>query len=306
MAVSHIKSNTVADFTGTITGYNSQGSTVTIAATNLVRPSDWNSAHNQFYTLSGNTNNASTVSGTNVVFEGSGKVTLVGSGSTIGFSVALDTTNTQRWAYPPGNFTALGAMGNGSYSIQRMQVDEYMSATQLGVPFLVSLASSATANTWGIAVTCFGAIYTKNVSTLSSVSSGSTSFSLSLASNTAGSTQVIAHAVRPMSIPMNVNMTPGEYYVAFGISTNTSSLGTATTALGNTWSVMGGLIYTSAVPYVPHFTMTTNTSTGLWGGHGIYSAAISTVPPTVSISAVNQTGSYNGRANIGLIFRNIA
>ena len=100
-------------------------------------------------------------------------------------------------------------------------------------------------------------------------------------------------------------MTPGEYYVGFGISTNTSSVGTATTALGNTWSVMGGPIYSSAVGQVGDFTAATNTSTGLLGGQGVYSAAISTVPPTVSLSAINQTGSYYARANVGLIFRNI-
>jgi len=43
----------------------------------------------------------------------------------------------------------------------------------------------------------------------------------------------------------------------------------------------------------------------LFGGHGVYSAAISTVPPTVSLSAINQTGSYYARANMGLVFRNI-
>jgi hypothetical protein len=304
MAVSHVFSNTIADWTGTVTIGNSTGGTQTIEATKLVRPGDWNSAHNQFYTLSGNTNNASTASGTNVVLQGVGKVTMIGSTGTIGVSVANDVTVSSRWNYPPGIYTALGAMGNGSLTVERMQIDDYMQATRLDVPFLVSLASSATANTWGFAVTCIGAIYTKNANTLSSLSSGSTSFSFSLASNTAGSTQVIPHAVRPLSIPMNVTATPGEYYVAFGISTNTSSLGTATTALGNTFSVMGGIIYTSAVPYVGNFTETTNTSTGLWGGHGVYSAAISTIPPTISISAVNQTGSYNGRANIGLIFRN--
>ena len=64
MAVSHVKSNTVADWTGTVTVGNSTGGTQTIAATNLVRPGDWNSAHNQFYTLSGNTTNASTAPAT--------------------------------------------------------------------------------------------------------------------------------------------------------------------------------------------------------------------------------------------------
>jgi len=83
MAVSHVKSDTIADFTGTFTGFNSQGSTTTIAATDLVRPSDWNSAHNQFYTLTGNTTGNSTASGTNVIFAGSGGISIGGSTGTI-------------------------------------------------------------------------------------------------------------------------------------------------------------------------------------------------------------------------------
>lgn len=91
MAIVHVFNNAAVDFTGTVTGFNSQGSTATLAATNLVRPSDWNSAHNQLYTLTGNTNNASTASGTNVVFSGGNNITLVGSGSVIGISGANTT-----------------------------------------------------------------------------------------------------------------------------------------------------------------------------------------------------------------------
>ena len=83
MAVSHVKSNTVADWTGTVTVGNSTGGTQTVNATDLVRPGDWNSAHNQFYTLSGNTSNASTASGTNVVLAATGNITLAGSTGTI-------------------------------------------------------------------------------------------------------------------------------------------------------------------------------------------------------------------------------
>jgi len=233
---------------------------------------------------------------------GTSGVSLSTNGSTIS---VMDAPITQRRQWPPGNLTVVAAMGNGSYSLNRMVNYQQFSATRMDVPFLVSIATSATANTWGLAVTAFGAIYTKNSNTLSSLSSGSTTFSISLASNTAGTTQVIAHAVRPISIPVNVNMSVGEYYLGFGISTNTSSAGTATTALGNTWSVMGGPIYSSAVGQVGDFTEASNTSTGLFGGQGIYSAAISTVPPTVSLSAINQTGSYYARGNMGVIFRNI-
>jgi len=67
MAISHAFTNRIPDGTNT----------------NIVRPSDWNSAHNQYYTLSGNTLGASTVSGTNVVLQGGGNVSLSGTGQTV-------------------------------------------------------------------------------------------------------------------------------------------------------------------------------------------------------------------------------
>lgn len=91
MAVSHVKSNPVANMTGTVTVFNSAGVTTTAAATDLVRPLDWNSAHNQFMTIGGNTVGASTLSGTNIVFEGAGAVTLSGNADTLVFSAPVQT-----------------------------------------------------------------------------------------------------------------------------------------------------------------------------------------------------------------------
>jgi hypothetical protein len=145
LAVSHAKSNTVADWTGTVTVGNSTGGTQTIAATNLVRPADWNSAHNQFYTLSGNTNNASTASGTNVVFQGMGAVTLVGSTGTIGISVApaLDGTVSFYQNVPFINNTATLSVGGGSSNwVFPFQVPNAGSFSYLRMPVSMSLAST--------------------------------------------------------------------------------------------------------------------------------------------------------------------
>jgi len=60
MAVSHVFSNAIADGTNT----------------NIVRPIDWNSAHNQLLTITGNTAGQSTASGTNIVLAGGNNVTL--------------------------------------------------------------------------------------------------------------------------------------------------------------------------------------------------------------------------------------
>lgn len=73
-ALSHVKSNPIADFTGTVTVFNSAGATETRNATDLVRPTDWNSAHNFFNTISGNTLGTSTASGTNLAFGASGGI----------------------------------------------------------------------------------------------------------------------------------------------------------------------------------------------------------------------------------------
>lgn len=67
MQITHAKSLTIAD------GAN----------TDIVRPSDWNSGHALALTLTGNTAGNSTVSGTNILWEGGPGVTLSGTGSTV-------------------------------------------------------------------------------------------------------------------------------------------------------------------------------------------------------------------------------
>ena len=51
VTVTHAKSNVIADWTGTVTVGNSSGGTVTMEATSLVRPQDWNSAHQITFSL---------------------------------------------------------------------------------------------------------------------------------------------------------------------------------------------------------------------------------------------------------------
>ena len=52
--VYHYKNDTVADFTGVITLINSSGGTQTAQASDLVRPSDWNSSHSASIAVLGN------------------------------------------------------------------------------------------------------------------------------------------------------------------------------------------------------------------------------------------------------------
>lgn len=77
MAVSHVFSNAVPDATGTVTVWYGS-TTASVAASDIVLPSHWNSAHNQVVTLTGNTDGVSSITGTNIVFGGSNNITLSG------------------------------------------------------------------------------------------------------------------------------------------------------------------------------------------------------------------------------------
>lgn len=77
MAVSHVFSNIIADATGTLTIWNG-ATTATVAASDLVKPSNWNSVHANNVTLTGNTLGNSSLTGTNIVYGGSNNVTLSG------------------------------------------------------------------------------------------------------------------------------------------------------------------------------------------------------------------------------------
>lgn len=113
MAISHVKSNTAVGWTGTVTVFNSQGSSGTAAASDMVLPSDWNSAHHNLLTLTGNTAGASTVSGTNIVYAGGNNITLsaaqganVATISVVGNAQSVQTQNM---------VSVLGSTGNISF-----------------------------------------------------------------------------------------------------------------------------------------------------------------------------------------------
>lgn len=81
MAISHAFSNAVPDATGTLTIWYG-ATTATVAATDIVRPSNWNSAHDQYLTIAGNTAGQSTFSGSNIVIGGGPNITISGVNAT--------------------------------------------------------------------------------------------------------------------------------------------------------------------------------------------------------------------------------
>jgi hypothetical protein len=112
MSLFHVKTDPIADFTGTVTVYDQLGSTQTVAATDLVRPSDWNSQHLMQFNLSSNTAGSSQISGEDIIFVGGNNVTLSAdtAGSKLVFSAANQSVQTQN------TVSVLGSTGNISFA----------------------------------------------------------------------------------------------------------------------------------------------------------------------------------------------
>ena len=232
---------------------------------------------------------------------------IVGAGgisvSTNGSTISVYENAITRLVYPSGNLTAISAPGNATISVQYVAVNWPITASRLDALVAWSGASSATTNTCAIAISAYAAIYTRNASTLSSLSSGSTQTTYTYASNTAGQTGLTQSAIRPISVPVNVSMTPGEYFVGFNFITATSSVGLSTTNLGQTLSIMGANQIQSALNYA-EFGNATATSSNLYYGMGLYTAASTGMPASIGLASISQTGASLSQANIALVFRN--
>jgi len=222
----------------------------------------------------------------------------------------ISTGPLQRVIYPTG-FTNGNAIGNGSLSFQYFNCTYPIQASRLDLLLEVSAASAATAATAAPCISAIAGIYSVFASTntagttsgMSLLSAGSTATTYSYASNNSGNSQLITAGIRPMSVPIGINMSPGEYFVAFGLSTTASSQGTATTALALSMSIQAALTNQTAVNYA-EFTNVTTANSNLWYGLGVYSAATGALPLTLPVTAINQTGANLLDGNFAFVMRN--
>lgn len=231
MGITHLKSAVQADFTGTVTGFNSAGATTTLAATDLIRPVDWNSGHGVIQTISSQTGgDTSAISGTNIVYGGTNAVTLRAStaagGGTIWFDanyapVVPDWENLNRQSLPlVTNLTATGVT-------RRLWFFPMDVGVQLSYNHMM-LAVSRPAAGQNI-FTLFGGIYTISNSTkLNLLGSFQNAYSQT---STAIGSAVKRIRITGMQTAATA-LTPGRYVFAFACS------GTAGTS-GFNLSVMG-------------------------------------------------------------------
>lgn len=156
MAISHAFSNTVADATGTITVWNG-ATTASVAATDVVRPSNWNSAHNVGYTISGNTTNASTASGTDVVLSAGPGIVMGGSTGTL---VVQGKHVSDYEPVPLGNNTSYLSFGQNSLYFFGFKPVANVSMT--AIENTVSLSSATSSISHGVSQTISYGVYSRD------------------------------------------------------------------------------------------------------------------------------------------------
>jgi hypothetical protein len=246
-AVSHVKSNTIGDATGTVTFWNG-ATTSSAAATNLVRPGDWNSAHNFYQTITGNTGgDASTASGTNLVIGGTNQ-------ATVRLSTAAGAATL--WVDGPTPYTAL------TYQNRQLGASTTTSAGQNSLWLVpVRLVAPVSGSTMQVMISLSGtitsaataqqgqthqfAIYSQNATNTSRFdtwwtgarsitlwNSGTSSYSYNYGGTTSssagsnlGTAQVMG--MRLFNIPINSTITPGLYLLGYLCSTSTAGYSAA-------------------------------------------------------------------------------
>jgi hypothetical protein len=214
-----------------------------------------------------------------------GAVSISTNGGVISIGAPIATT-LSRWEYPDDVFASLGVLPQGSLSIQHMYVPFNITGSAAKVGGSLSVGTS-TANATGSAkMSLWMGLYTMNGSTLSLATSGSTNnaFSWQAASSVSSTSLSGVTGMRQLTVPMNVNMTPGEYWMAAVISSATTAPGASMTMYGNNQlnGAAGGAVLT------PIGTNTT-AARDVVLLQGVYTAATSAGPASIVGSQINNT-----------------
>jgi hypothetical protein len=245
-AVSHVKSNTIADWAaGTVTVFNSAGVSATANATDLVRPVDWNSAHNQYITISGNTSGATSATNlTNIVMGASGNLTVsmstAGSAGTVWFD-APDAYTQLTYQNRQLGASSTTTLGQNTLWLVPFRLQAPLSASTLAqiLSFSGTITSAATAQA---GLTAKYAFYSQNTADANRFdtwwtgernftfwNSGTSSYSYSYnvtSGSSAGSnlgTASIMSWPRLITVPVGTTMQSGLWL--YGMMMSTSSAG---------------------------------------------------------------------------------
>lgn len=288
MPIQHFYTQTVADGT----------------ATSLVRPSDWNSAHNIVYNLSGNTLGSSQLVGSDVTLVGGNNITLSADTAADKLVVIGPSTGATLSFMEPNPLAGTSLSSLGQNSLYFVPVKPANNVTMTAMNMLVSINNTTSNNSHAVSQTISYGLYslgtgastsqillmaTSSMAIIASYSSNlSGGYTLSQGTNSTtyssagiGSTSAWT-GQRIMAFPMATLLTEGgEYYVAMAQST---------TSVGNTGAfrlshvVLNNMTNGSFGRLAPNGNTVSNASIIPNFNGFVYSATSNAWPSTIGVS----------------------
>ena len=201
--------------------------------------------------------------------------------STNGSTISIGVPNYGTLSYWDNGFMEGSAgqsqIGNGSLALQPVLLQEFLTATAAR-QYLTASWSTSSNSSYAGTISAHVGIYTNNASTLSLASSGSQSFAFTMTSNNNSSAY---SGIRWLTIPINVSMTPGNYWI--GMLSRTSS------ANAN-WATFSNMVQSQgAITLSGGFGSASNASNQIALGYGTWSTTSTALPASVAFTAI--TGS---------------
>ena len=284
MSIKHLFSNGVADATGTLTIWFG-ATTATVAASNIVLPSHWNSEHNLLYRITGNTFGSNTLQGTEIYFGASGGLSIEastdGAGSTLWFEAAGAPNRSYIEIMQGERLTSNVALSATQISNRPIFMPFWMDGTGLELKTMRFLLSGVGSSNRSFGGTFRAGLYRQiNSTQMSLVASDSMSFSI-----TASASSTLWNGLMPIDFTAMSAVTitaEGRYIVAFEFQPVSAN---ATWASLQLW---GG----DAFPAISRFligntTSATNNTSNLLPWFGAYSTTTGALPDTIAQSQVN-------------------
>lgn len=224
-----------------------------------------------------------------------GGLSISTNGSTISIGVPGATT-LSRFEYPEGLFTSLNTAVSGSLSLNHLYIPFNVSGSAMKIAGSLSASTNTSATTASANLSVWIGLYTLNGSTLSLASSGSANNGFQWSQSASSTANVSINGMRQLTVPVNVNLTPGEYWVGALMTSATTYTGASFTMYGN------NQVATSASGAVLMPIGINNTATSAMRDamlmQGIYSTTTSALPTSIANTQINNySSSYVYRAN---------
>ena len=209
-----------------------------------------------------------------------GGVSIFTNGSTI--SIGAPAAGTiSNWEPMPLQYGSLTntQLGNASVYFFKLQPEAFVNASQMMQLVSVSVSSSSNSSHAG-ALSIAAGIFTASGSTLSLItqSSGSASYQWT---NTSSNSMNSISGLRGLTMPLNINMSEGNYWL--GVWSRSSTTNT-------NWFTASNMVFTDVNSgYMGVLGQASNATQGIQEGVGVYSATSSALPTNIAMSRITQS-----------------